>query len=562
MIPAAGDIAINAEILERIRHDFPYFTSHFCKVLDRDGNLVYLHLKPQQMDLWETELKPMLESGRPIRLVILKARQLGFSTMIQAFMLWMALTRPGRGCLVTTHKEDASEALFAKIELMYEELPPAYRRQLEAIQTSGKQGKKLAWGGGKEDPETGKRKGGLNSQIRVDTAGNKTVGRGFTFQIVHASEVAYWEHYKRIFFGLMSALGKRKGTIMIVETTAHGTGTPFHRLWKRAKSRKGLWRAKFYPWHEDAGNVLQIPADANVVWDKEERRLRRVWKLTDEQLYWRRVTIEDEFDGDVLLFQQEHPMSDEEAFIVSGSPYFPGKELERLLDRCTEPLKKGRLELHSGKPMFVQENHTDQYEPPWWVWERPVVGATYLVSGDPAGGTSNDACAAHIIDVARLKVVATMRSAEMDPDDFADQLRWMANSYGTCLVAPEVNGEGRSTIIRLFKVLKYSKLFYHVAAEEWDGGVAGQYGWRTTTKTRPVMLGDLFRLVSKRLIEIPCERTIREMMSFVRKPAKPGRIAEAAEGTHDDMVMSLAIGASNEARTLAMTMQFSEPEAA
>lgn len=542
MTPASSRIQINAAILKRIRYDFPFFAEKFLRIYNADGNLVPMKLKAQQMDFWETELEPFLDKA-PIRCVILKARQLGFSTMIQAFMLWMALTRPGRGCLVLTHKDDASQNLFRKIEVMYDELPPVYRAQLEAIKDRSQQGKQMSW------------KSPLGSNLAVDTAGNKTVGRSFTYQIVHASEAAFWEYFARIFFGLMSSLRKKPGTIMIVETTANGTGTPFHRLWSRAVAGKGMWRPKFYPWHDEPEYTLDLPGGETIRWTKEERRLRRQFNLTYEQLYWRRVTIEDEYDGDVQLFRQEYPMTPDEAFIVSGSPYFPAKELERLLDRCTDPKKKGRLELVDGIPMFIEEEHTKQHEPAWWIWESPVRGRVYGISGDPAGGTARDSCASHIVDLRTMKVVATFRDNTMDPDDFADQLRWMGISYNMAMVAPETNGEGRSTILRLVKVLHYSKLFYHMKPENWSGGVASRYGWRTGTITRPTMLGDLFSLISKRAMTIPCERTIKEMMTFVRKPEKPGRIAEAANGTHDDMVMSLAIIASNEARTLGLNMQ-------
>lgn len=555
MTPASHREQMNAQVLRRIRHDFPYFAAKFLKIENDDGDLIPFVLKSQQMDLWLTELKPALEANVPIRIVILKARQLGFSTMIQGFMLWMSLTRPGRGCLVMTHKEDASQTLFGKIELMVDELPEEYRRQLESCEDKAQQGRIRSW------------KKPIRSAIKVDTAGNKNVGRGFTFQIVHASEVAFWDHYKRVFGSLMSALRKKPGTIMIVETTANGTGTPFHRLWKRAKSRKGLWRAKFYPWQDDPQWALPIPSDERVVWTKEERRLRRIFGLTDEQLYWRRVTIEDDYDGDVDMFRQEHPMTDEEAFIVSGSPYFPVKELERLLDQAKQPLKTGSLQLVNGVPHFVEDRLSPEElrlrvergtEPPWWVWERPARGRRYMLSGDPAGGTSNDSCAAHLIDVRNLKVVATFRDATIDPDDFADQLRWMGISYNRSMVSAEVGGEGRSTILRLTKKLRYFPLFYHVNPEQWSGGVVSRYGWHTTQKTRPVMLGDLYALIAKRKLGLPCERTIREMMTFVRKPEKPGRIAEGAEGTHDDMVMSLAQGVSSEARTLALMDQSEE----
>ncbi len=146
------------------------------------------------------------------------------------------------------------------------------------------------------------------------------------------------------------------------------------------------------------------------------------------------------------------------------------------------------------------------------------------------------------------EIVATFRG-KLDPDEFAYQLRWMGLTYNVAMIAPEKNGEGRATVLKLQKDLQYPRVFYHNHEDEWGGGLRHVWGWVTSWKSRPTMLSQLASGFRERAIYCPCERTLRDLLTLNRVDGT--RIAEAASGSNDDMVFSLAIVNSSEVRALA-----------
>jgi hypothetical protein len=512
--------------------DFPLFCETFVWIKTKQGKMVRFKLNKHQWKLWKQIEQAMLED-RPIRIIVLKARQLGFSTMMQAFLFWLAIVRPGTGSLVMAHKEDSAGELFGKIELMYDSLPDEMREEMERIKDTSKKGKKLAW----SSP--------LNSSIYVDTALNKKAGRSQTFQCAHLSEVAFYDYPTEIMYGMLQALPKKGFSLCVVESTANGMGTYFHTLWERSQDSGSMWEGMFFPWNEEDDYQMTPPADFKL--DNDEKRIAVKYDLSDAQMCWRRAVIWDECEGDEDLFRQEYPLTPAEAFIVSGNPYYGQKHIEWYTNHTRKPIRMGRVEYIDFKPKFIDEDATKSYDPPWWVWKRPVPGRAYAIGADIAGGTATDNSAAHVIDLQTLEVVATYR-AKLDPDEFAYQLKWMGITYNWALIAPERNGEGRATLLKLVKDLQYPRVFYHQFEEDWSGGLQQRYGWVTSSKTRPTMLAQAGELIRTRKLKLWCERTVSELASFVR--VDTSKIAEGATGCRDDMVMSLCIASSQEVRQL------------
>lgn len=537
-----------AQERRRILTDFPYFCAQYVKIKNKDGEMVPFVLRKYQIRLWHLILR-MIEENRPVRIIVLKSRQLGFSTMMQAYLLWRTILNPYSGCLTVAHDQEASGKLFEKVEFAYENLPAWLYKDLEAAKNNAVRGKKLAFG----KP--------LNSSFFVDTAGNKNIGRSMTFQRAHLSEVAFWENIEIKMYGLMQALGKRPGTECVLESTANGMGTYHHRMWVRASSGKSMWEPFFVGWSED--DDCKLPCPDGFEFSKEERQLARRFKLTRDQLYWRHITIEDECGGDEELFRQEYPIEPDEAFIVSGNPYFGPKVVEKTIRGCVDPVKWGRIELVNGKPTMIGSHQpetevsngfvddgTVKERCPWWIWKDPVPEHPYAIGADVAGGTGKDHSAAHVLDLQTNEIVATFQG-KLDPDEFAYQLRWMGLTYNVALLAPEKNGEGRATVLKLQKDLIYPRLFFHMHVDDWSGGLKQTWGWTTSSRTRPTILPELNAALRQPAVRLYCERTAREMGSFVR--VETVKIAEAAEGTNDDMVMSAAIVNSSEVRHLAST---------
>ena len=519
----------------RLQVDFPYFCEKFIKIKNKEAEIVPFILHKYQVRLWEL-MQRQEKAGKPVRVLVLKSRQLGFSTMMQAYLLWRTITNPYSGCLTVAHDDKSSAQLFSKIEFAYENLPRELLSELEKAKNTAVRGKKLTFG----NP--------LNSEFHVDTAGNKNVGRSMTFQRAHLSEVAFWEDIEKVMYGLLAALGKRAGTECVLESTANGLGTYHYKLWVRACSGESMWEPFFCGWTEDSYCSLAAPEDFEPT--PQERELAKKYKLSNDQLYWRRITIEDECGGDILLFRQEYPIEPDEAFIVSGNPYFGPAVIEKGMKSTKDPANWGEIEPVNGKPTLVRgrDEGYDKDRCPWWIWKAPEPEHAYVIGADIAGGTGKDFSAAHILDLTTEEYVATFKG-KLDPDEFAYQLRWMGLTYNVALIAPEKNGEGRATLLTLYKQLHYPRIFFHQHQEDWNGGIRNSMGWSTTSQSRPTMLAQLASGMRQQTPRLWCERTVREMASFIRVDS-PQRLAEAAEGANDDMVISAGIANSSQVRLI------------
>lgn len=540
-----SDALRQAQERRRLQTDFPYFCKRFIKIQTKRDGVQPFVLRPYQIRLWKL-IKSQQEAGLPVRILILKSRQLGFSTMMQAYLFWKTIMSPNSGCLTVAQDDTTSAELFSKIEFAYENLPEGLFNSLEQAKDSSKRGKQLVFG----RP--------LNSKFHVRTSGAKNLGRGFTFQRMHLSEYAFWDDAKGKLYALMQALGKHAGTECFIESTANGMSTDHHKLWKRAGEADSTWVQFFVGWNEDPDCSLPAPKFFHPT--KEERKLKRRYKLNNDQLYWRRVTIEDECEGDEEKFHQEYPLNDIEAFIASGNPFIGPEVLKGIEERVVEPSAWGKLELIDGEPKmiggckpefdkgpgFVDDGH-DMDKSWWWVWEKPIPEVPYAIGADIAGGTSKDFSAAHVLNMLNGRVVASFRG-KLDPDEFAHQLRWMGLTYNVALIAPEKNGEGRATVLKLQKDLQYPRIFFHNREDKWNGGMEMVWGWVTSQANRATMLAQLNGSLRERAIYSPCERTFRDLLALRRIDGK--RIAEAAQGANDDMVFSLAIVNSSEVRAL------------
>jgi hypothetical protein len=514
----------------QLREHFPTFCK-MLKIKTKKGKVIPFVLNPAQKELWKA-IKLQEDLGLPVRIAILKARQLGMSTMVQAYLLWKAVTRPGHNGLVVAHQEDVAGELFGKIELMYDKLPEELYGALESIKDTKKRGKKLQFGGD------------LNTLLYVDTANNPALGRGQTFQHVHLSELAFYAKPDEIMFGLSQSVPMDPGTTIIVESTANGMGNYFHNMWETAqdtwpKSKTGYYPL-FLPWFDDKDYALTPPDDFRL--SKAERKIKKRHKLSDEQLAWRRMQIIAGCDGDEEKFQQENPADPEEAFLISGLPYFDRNSLEFYMGKSKEPIRSGYLELVKGKPRMTDVDAEDG----WHIWEKPIRGRNYVIGADVAGGGAKDSSAAVVLDLLTHKVVATYHG-KLDPHEYAQQLKWMGLAYGKALIAVERNGEGRATVLKLSGDLRYPRMFFHMHEEAWDGGMQTSWGWSTNSRSRPTMIAQLRSLLKERELKLFDERVMKDLVSFVRVDNQ--RIAEHAEGAHDDFVFALAIATSSEVRT-------------
>lgn len=284
----------------RLKEDFEYYAEKCLKIRAKDGSIQPLNLNKAQKYVHQ-KLESQLQSTGKIRALILKGRQQGQSTYVEGRFYWKSTHRKGVQTFILTHEQKATDNLFKIAKRYHDHCPPQLRPA-----TSASSSKELVFQR-------------LDSGYGVATAGSKAVGRSSTIQYFHGSEVAFWPHADEHAVGVMQAISDAKGTEIILESTANGVGNYFHDQWKKAEAGESDFIAIFVPWFWQDEYTREV--DESFELSQEEEELKKHYKLTNEQIAWRRNKIVELSAGGVngsTQFKQEYPMNAAEAFQMSG----------------------------------------------------------------------------------------------------------------------------------------------------------------------------------------------------------------------------------------------------
>ena len=216
----------------------------YLKIQDKAGRLAPLIFNPLQLRLY-AEIERQSQAVRPVRIIILKARQIGFSTAVAALFYQRAATVEGTHAMIVAHKADASANIFNKTKLFWECSPPDIRPLRRAANA-----RELIFENPSAKSEERARDPGLRSRIEIETAGNRDAGRSATIQLLHLSELAFWPHAEQTMASLMQAVPNLPGTMVVIESTANGAGGAFYQEWQRASKGQSVFTPLFFPWFE------------------------------------------------------------------------------------------------------------------------------------------------------------------------------------------------------------------------------------------------------------------------------------------------------------------------
>ena len=219
---------------------------------------------------------------------------------------------------------------------------------------------------------------------------------------------------------------------------------------------------------------------------------------------------------------------------VTGKTVFDGKAVtERLLENI-QPVRRGQFIYEDDGLRLSSIRFTDDGKGFVKVYRPPERGVPYVIGADTAGDGS-DWFVAQVLDNRTGEQVCVMRT-HTDEDMFAKQLYCLGTWYNTALVAIETN---LSTYpVMELERLRYKNQYVRESVDDYTHQLRRAFGFRTDTKTRPVIIAELIK-AARDDINLICDTdTLEEMLTFVRNEAyRP----EAEEGAHDDCVMSLAI---------------------
>lgn len=547
----------------------------------RERNLVIKHkltsaMVPFELNWEQEELKNMvierLATGRPVRFIVLKARQMGISTLIEALCYWWTTTHRYVVSNIIAHKAEAAENLYEMFRNYYEQAHPMFQptkkyntRKDLVFDVEDKVKDAL-----KEHVMTcldetmcgvSHKPAGLGSKIKTFVA-KDGVGRSSTINFFHGSEVAFWEAKADVVSSAIQAVPMAPGTFVFLESTANGVGGYFYDEWQTSMAGEGALTPVFFAWHSH--DEYELPVTQPITdYDDEEQKLLGIFKERgydeaswDRKIYWRREK-KKEFRYEPKKFYQEYPADDMEAFLASGNPVFDLDQL-RKMDLYARKYTKEHPQMFGqivpdasnyGMKRYIFEEiprvQEDRDPSPLKLWDLPEKGEKYTIGVDvsegkleqTASGKTNDFSVVDVTRVSDLKTVARWRG-HIDPDMLGDVVYAIGTFYNTALVAVEVNNHGLTTVQSLRNKF-YRNLYMREQNEELQFQErTSLMGWQTNRKTKKLVIQNLVHAIRDGDILDTDILFIRELMTYIRDDQG---FTNAQEGCFDDTVMAKAI---------------------
>lgn len=451
---------------------------------------------------------------------ILKAGQLGFSTMILAIFTVKFILVPRIWAVSLSYESEATQRLFSKVEFWLDPrnldpvLQPFLRLSTDKIGTKVNQV--------------------MDSRLYIGTAGAHAFGRGDTIHYAHFSETSRWKDAGAVATGILRAVPLPEtgaDTWIVGETTANGVGNYHHTEWVREIEGKSKFKPYFALWLKHSEYEIHNDEPLGELTD-EEIKIKTMYPqlATDAKLKWRREMIKNLKSEDGRspedMFKQEFPLTWQEAFLFSGKPVFPTDTLQMMLANKKDPIKVGEL-----VGLMPNISMIDNKDGPLKIFELPEAGGQYVIFGDVA--EEHDRCVATVVNKKTAQVVAKWKMV-INSRTFGKKIQQLGYFYNSALIAIEINNMGQSTQDQLIED-SYPNIYMRQRLDRVSKEVTEVPGWRTTEQSKGQMIGHMQKLIQEELM-IPDEDIISEMMTFVwRKNGGMG----AVEGSYDDCVISV-----------------------
>jgi hypothetical protein len=528
--------------------DFEWYAESFLKVRDKQTpKLVPLELRPAQRRLIRWMLE-QYQSGKPVRVIILKARQEGVSTVVQAFFFWLCSMRQNRIAVTLSHHEGTTGKLHAISERYFQFLPtgkddPA--RVLRPMRKANRRGMVMEFANPTKDPEELAQRPGLMSSMETITA--KNAGAGQSANLVHISELGLYEKNqidaKTLMDTLLQVVPEAEGTVVVIESTARGVGNEFHTRWKQAERSLAAGLDDFYPffipWFEEPAYCMKDIVEWHELdggLDEREERLRDRFNVSPGQIAWRRYWIRARMAGDSDRFDQEYPESADIAFLSSGRPFFDNEVVSERIDELEvekpQPIVMGDIVEHDGIAE-VKENRRGRLK----IWEAPLDDEDYLIVCDPSEGSAGDPQDAVVLARSSLREVASWHG-HIDRGDLGDVLFRLGHLYNTALVTVERQGGWGLTPLNVLKRRGYPRIHRRKEEGKKRERRTVRLGFDMTETNRALVLDALREAVTEGDLDSSTVDFYRECLVFeYGSNGKP----QAATGAHDDRVISRAI---------------------
>ena len=419
--------------------------------------------------------------GRAPKIVILKSRRVGASTLSEAEIFRECHLRPLKQGLVVAHALDSADTIFKMSRTFYENLP-------ESLKSPTKYSTKKLIHFANND-----------SRMQVVVAGE---ARGYTAQYLHISELAFIEDAQQLMTAILMTAPDDPESLIIAESTPNGIGNYFHDLWVNAVAKKNDWVPFFSPWFADESYVMRPWFEKSDL-SAHDGKLMADHNLSLEQMAWYISTRENRMNGDQDKMDQEVASDPRSCFLASGSKVFDTEGLAHYLDTAEAAGLAGELPGEAE----LEDNPADKRAPVirsvrrgrWRIYRPPQRRHQYIAGVDTASGDPHgDYTPICMLNRHTLDVDAVFHG-KLPPDQLAQMTAVASHWYNTARVAGEANNHGVLFFDELLRRLRYPNVYYRLVDEKSVAGkVSDKPGFWTSDSTRTPLFNLARRYVRER----------------------------------------------------------------
>ncbi len=363
-------------------------------------------------DMWPAQRWALTQIRRHRQVVILKARQLGFTWVCLAYALWLMLFRPAATAgLFSRTETDAGDLLDVRLKGMYERLPGFLR--CRGVLTNNVSRWELSNGS-------------------VALAFPTTGGRSYTFSFLLADEADFQENLASFMRATKPTIDAGGAMVLLSTSDKGNPGSPFKQIYRAAKARLNEWQPLFLPWHARPGRT--------VAWYEAQKRdvLANTGALDD--------------------LHQEYPATDTEAL----APRSLDKRIPAIwIEQCYQEESGGLPEDAPSLPGLI-------------VYRPPQPGHRYVIGVDPAeGNPTSDDSALTVLDVDSGEECAVL-SGKHQPSVMAGHADAIGRYYNGAGLMVERNTYGPAVLMWLEEHSRLRRLAGHDGKPGWLSSQLGK----------------------------------------------------------------------------------------
>lgn len=588
--------------------DAQYFKTRYCLISDERNNLIHYTPRKSQ-EVFHSIVQDLDEAQVSIEIQALKARQVGISTEVELDFTHRLCFVPGAKAVAASADGQKSELMAAMFYTVIDNLPWWLRPGIKKNRRSGARGMVEFHTGSIVAIQSGNQDTGI--------------GQGWTPTCAHISECCDYLNAKMTLEeGLMRAMHSSPSLFLVLESTGNGNTGWWADTWRSSKEFYWEGRARllpvFIPWfmatdlYPEAGwlEKFKIPFDwkpaketvahANkcMAYVRNTKLFSKImgsrWEMPREQMwFWEFNYQEHKRKNIAKSWLRQMPADDNEALLGKNEFIFSPETIEVItkrvdpirvygvigdgVDEQAEPAtrdvdyEKDRIEIgfetKRGEQldwMLVPLQDVDPREESTamgklLVFEDPIPGCDYTITGDTAEGIGGDRS---VINVNRRGI--SDDKPDIQVAEFCSDLisTAQASSYMACLGAwygPRIptwglplmaieqrRKPGDDCQLQLIRMGFYRHYRFHRLdgkKVEEDERRSNRLGWYTNEWSRPFMFGRLIDAVENGWLLVNSPYCIRELQNLEQKHTTTGKSRmEHMDGKHDDRVFAIGIG--------------------